>query len=189
MLLRNSLLALSLVLTAASAQEFKVGGKIADFNLQDPAGKDVTFHQLKGDLTVVTFVSVQCPISNDYNERMKAIYRDYQGKVNFLFVNSNHTEPVPAIAEHAKQVGFGFPVYKDVGNVVADRFGATVTPESYVIDKAGNIVYHGSIDDQRNPARVTSPRLRNALDALKAGQPITQAETKAFGCTIKRKRS
>ena len=188
-MLRNSLLALSLALTTLSAQEFKVGGKVADFKLQNPAGQDVTLQQLKGDITVITFVSVQCPISNDYNERMKAIYSDYQGKVNFLFVNSNHTEPASAVAEHAKQVGFAFPVYKDPGNVVADRFGATVTPESYVIDKAGHVVYHGSIDDQRNPARVTMQGLRQALNAVQSGQPIMPAETKAFGCTIKRKRS
>jgi peroxiredoxin len=187
--LRNSLLALSLALSAAYGQEFKVGGKVGDFKLQDLAGKEVTLGQLKGDVTVVTFVSVQCPISNDYNERMKAIYQAYQGKVNFVFVNSNHTEAAPAVAEHAKQVGFAFPVYKDVGNVVADRFGATVTPESFVIDKSGTIVYHGSIDDARNPARVTNPALRDAIEAVKAGKAVAQAETKAFGCTIKRKRS
>lgn len=185
----KNLLVFTLALSAAWSQEFKVGGKVADFKLQDPAGQEVSFNQLKGDVTVVTFVSVQCPISNDYNERMKAIYADYKGKVSFLFVNSNATEPAKAVAEHAKEVGFAFPVYKDVGNVVADRFGASVTPETYVIDKTGTIAYHGYIDDQRNPARVTTQGLRNAMDAVKAGKAVAQAETKAFGCTLKRKRT
>lgn len=188
-MLRNSLLALSFALSATYGQEFKVGGKVADFKLQDLAGKEVALSELKGDVTVLTFVSVQCPISNDYNERMNGIYKAYQGKVNFVFINSNHTEASPAVAEHAKQAGFAFPVYKDAGNVVADRFGATVTPESFVIDKAGTVVYHGSIDDARNPARVTNQALRNAIDAVKAGKAVAQSETKAFGCTIKRKRS
>jgi cytochrome oxidase Cu insertion factor (SCO1/SenC/PrrC family) len=171
------------------AQEFKVGGKVADFKVQDLSGKETSLAQLKGDVTVVTFVSVQCPISNDYNERMKAVFADYKGKVNFLFLNANHTEPAAAVAQHAKEVGFAFPVYKDGDNVVANRFGASVTPESYVIDKAGTLVYHGYIDDARNPARITNQGLRKALDAVLTGKAIEQAETKAFGCTIKKKRS
>lgn len=188
-MLRRVLAAVAVCAVAAFAQEFKVGGKVADFNVQDLAGKEISFAQLKGDVTVVTFVSVQCPISNDYNERMKAVFADYQGKVNFVFLNANHTESAAAVAQHAKEVGFKFPVYKDVDNVVANRFGASVTPESYVIDKAGTLVYHGYIDDARNPARITNQGLRKALDAVLAGKAVAQTETKAFGCTIKKKRS
>jgi peroxiredoxin len=187
-MLRNFLMAAGMA-ASLFAQEFKVGGKVADFKVQDLAGKEVALSQLKGDVTVVTFVSVQCPISNDYNERMKQVFADYKGKVNFLFLNANHTEAATAVAEHAKQVGFAFPVYKDAGNVVADRFGAGVTPETYVLDKSGTMVYHGSIDDARNPARVTNQGLRKALDAVLAGKAVEQAETKAFGCTIKKKRT
>ncbi len=171
------------------AQEFKVGGKVADFQLNDPIGRPVKFSALRGDLTVVMFVSVQCPISNDYNERMIALYNDYSAKgIKFVFLNANATESPTQILDHAKQVGFGFPVYRDPGNVVADRFGAQVTPESYVIDKSGTMLYHGAIDDARNPARVTAKGLRLALDAAMAGQPVATAETRAFGCTIKRVR-
>lgn len=171
-----------------AAQEFKVGGKIADFNVQDLNGKSVAYSQLKGDVTVVTFVSTKCPISNDYNERMKQVFADYKARVKFVFLNSNANEPAAEVEAHAKEVGFAFPVYKDASNTVADRFGATVTPESYVIDKTGTIVYHGYIDDARNPARVTTQGLRKAMDAALTGQAIGQAETKAFGCTIKRVR-
>jgi len=70
--------------------------------------------------------------------------------------------------------------------VTADRFGATVTPEAFVIDSAGVVRYHGSIDDSQNERRVGTQRLRSALDAVLAGRPPAQAETKAFGCSIKR---
>lgn len=70
--------------------------------------------------------------------------------------------------------------------MVADKFGATVTPETYVIDASGVIRYHGSIDDAQNVARVTTQRLRLALDAVLAGKEPPQTETKAFGCSIKR---
>jgi alkyl hydroperoxide reductase subunit AhpC len=89
------------------------------------------------------------------------------------------------VADHAK-ANFKFPVYKDADNVVADRFGAQVTPESFVIDKTGKIVYHGYIDDSRNASKVTDQGLRNALDAVLAGKTVAKAETKAFGCTLKR---
>ena len=69
---------------------------------------------------------------------------------------------------------------------MADRFEAQVTPESYVIDSSGILRYHGSINDDMNPARVHTQRLRLALDSLLAGKPVPATETKAFGCTIKR---
>ena len=160
---------------------------MADFNVNDPIGRPVKFSTLRGDVTVAMFVSVQCPISNDYNERIIALYNDYTAKgVKFVFLNANVTESPAQIMDHAKQVGFPFPVYRDQGNVVADRFGAQVTPESYVIDKAGTVLYHGAIDDARNPARVTSKGLRMALDAVIAAKPVATSETRAFGCTIKR---
>ena len=171
------------------AQEFKVGAKVADFNVNDAIGRPVKFSTLRGDITVVMFVSVQCPISNDYNERIIALHNDYTAKgVKFIFLNANATESPTQIINHAKQVGFPFPVYRDPGNVVADRFGAQVTPESYVIDKLGTVLYHGAIDDARNPVRVTAQGLRMALDAVMASRPVGTTETRAFGCTIKRVR-
>jgi len=65
-------------------------------------------------------------------------------------------------------------------------FNAQVTPETYVIDKQGTILYHGAIDDAPNEARVKKHSLRAALDEVLAGKSVTIAETKAFGCTVKR---
>lgn len=139
------------------------------------------------DVTVVTFISTQCPISNDYNDRMSALYQSYTAKgVKFYFLNANSTEPMNVMLEHKKSAGFPFPVYKD--ETAADLLGAQVTPESFVFDKAGKLVYHGYVDDARNAARVTNQGLRDALEATLAGKPVTKATTKAFGCTIKRAR-
>ena len=70
---------------------------------------------------------------------------------------------------------------------MADRFGATVTPRSLVMDATGVLRYHGYVDDSMNVSRVHTQGLRLALDAVPAGNAPPQAETKAFGCTIKRK--
>ena len=168
-------------------QEFKVGFPVKDFSVTQPDGTPAQFSNLKGNLTLVMFISVQCPVSNAYDDRMNALYQDYAPRgVKFIVINANRTEPAAAVQEHAREHGFQFTVYKDENNVVADRFGATVTPETYVIDSTGRIRYHGSIDDSQVVARVTSHRLALALDAVLAGKEPPLTETKAFGCSIKR---
>jgi hypothetical protein len=137
-------------------------------------------------ITVVTFISARCPISNSYNLRMQALYRDYSGRgVSFHFVNANANEPDGEVAAHAKQAGYPFPVERDPKDL-AGRFGADMTPTTFVIDGTGAVRYHGTIDDAQNEARVKHRYVRDALDALLAGKPVPVVETKAFGCTIKR---
>jgi peroxiredoxin len=162
-----------------------IGSAVPDFTVKTTGGDDVKYSSLAGKITVVTFIATQCPISNDYNERMQALYSDYSSRgVKFVFINSNRQESPAEVEEHAAKNGFSFKVYKDPGNVVADQFAAQVTPEAYVaVD--GKIVYHGRIDDARK-GEITDHSLRRALDAALAGKTPEKAETKAFGCTIKR---
>jgi peroxiredoxin len=168
-------------------QEFKLGSKVGDFTLHDLKGGAVPFSSLRGSTTVVVFVATKCPISNGYNERMNAVYRDYSPRgVKFVFVNANSNEPAAEVAEHAASHTLAFPVYKDDGNVVADLFGATVTPETFVMDAHGVLAYHGYIDDSLNAARIQNQGLRKALDAVLAGRAVAAPTTKAFGCTIKK---
>jgi hypothetical protein len=77
-------------------------------------------------------------------------------------------------------------VLHDLGNVIADRLEARVTPEVFVMDALGVLVYHGRIDDSRDPSKVTSHDLRNALDFLIADKTPTRQEQKPFGCAIAR---
>lgn len=177
---------LACALFSVAAGPVLPGERLDSITVQQLDGKAANF-RLAGAVTVIAFTSTKCPISNDYNDRMSAVYRDYSGKgVQFLFVNANGNEPAPEVVEHAKAAGFPFPVYKDEGNVLADQLGATVTPEIYVFDAAGVLRYHGQIDDSRNPARVKAHTLRAAVEEMLAGKPVSRVETKAFGCTIKR---
>src|ERR1044072_8319996 len=118
------LLCVSALAALASAQEFKPGSAVGDFGLTSVTGESVKYSALKGDTTVVIFVSTACPISNAYNDRMKAVYNDYAAKgVHFVFVNANITETGADVAAHAKAHSFPYAVYKDSG-AVADLFGA-----------------------------------------------------------------
>ena len=173
----------------AAAQGVQVGAMVPEFKLTGSDNREVTSRELRGRLAVVTFVSAQCPISNAYNDRMSALFKAYDpAKVAFLFVNSNVNESAADIADHSRQAGFPFSVIRDAESRLADHFGAMATPETFVIDAAGVLRYHGYIDDSQNPARVHNTGLKNAIDALVAGRPVAQPETKAFGCTIKRPR-
>jgi peroxiredoxin len=185
--MRVVLAASVLLCSVLFGQEYQVGSKVADFTVTDASGTPVKFSSLRGDTTVLIFVATQCPVSNAYNERMKTLYNDYSGKgVKFVFVNANSTEPATEVEQHATSHGFAFPVYKDNNNVVADKFGAQVTPETYVIDKSGVLRYHGYIDDSKDESKIQNRGLRTALDAVMSGGTVAKAETKAFGCTIKR---
>jgi peroxiredoxin len=165
-----------------------IGTTIDDFKLPDTDGAEHSLKSLTGkNGAVLIFISVQCPVSNGYNERMEKLAQDYEAKgVNVIGINSNATEPVTAVKSHAAEKHFTFTVLKDDGNKIADRLGATRTPETYVIDAGGKLVYHGRIDNSQNTANITSNDLREALDEMLAGKPISKTGGAAFGCSIKR---
>ena len=165
-----------------------VGTMIDDFNLPDADGASHSLASLKGkNGTVIIFIATKCPVSNAYNDRMEKVFEDYQAKgINVVGINSNSTEPAAEVKSHAAEKGLKFTILKDDGNKIADRLGAFATPEAYVLDAKGKLVYHGRIDNSRDPAGVESSDLREALNAVVAGKPVTKTEAKAFGCSIKR---
>jgi len=188
--MRQYLAGLGLALMASTASAgVAIGDTLEPFALKDAtSGKDVDLKSAAGQkATVLMFIATTCPISNAYNERMAALAKDYSGKgVAFVGINSNKQEPAEDVAAHAKEHGFSFPVLKDLDNVKADEFGARVTPEVFVYDTGWKLRYHGRIDDKKEVSEVSSKDLSVALDAVLAGKEVAVAETKAFGCSIKR---
>jgi peroxiredoxin len=165
-----------------------IGATIEDFSLPDTGGVDRALKAVKGkNGTVLLFISVQCPVSNGYNDRMEKLAQDYKAKgINVIGINSNVTEDAESVKNHASEKHLTFVILKDGGNKIADKLGATRTPEAYLLDANNKLVYHGRIDNSQNPAQIESNDLRNALDSLLAGKPIEKTEAKAFGCNIKR---
>lgn len=158
------------------------------FELPDAKGETRALADFRGEKgTVVLWVSTKCPVSNAYNSRMAALSGKYSAKgFRFVGVNSNRGEGREEIASHALDNGLDFPILKDKKNVVADTYGASVTPEVYVLDAEGVLRYHGRIDDSMNESAVSSKDLESVLDAMIAGEALPKTESKAFGCTIKR---
>jgi peroxiredoxin len=167
-----------------------IGATAPEIKLTTLDGKPFTLSEaVKGkNAVVLMFIATKCPYSNAYNDRMRDMAVAYNGQnVLFVGINSNKSEPAEEVGAHGKQHGFTFPLMKDPDNKVADLYAANHTPEIFVVDGAGKLRYHGRIDENyEEPAKVASPDLKNALDAIIASKPIAKAETKAFGCSIKR---
>ena len=165
-----------------------IGSVVGDFTLPDASGREHSLSLLKGPKgTVIIFVATKCPVSNAYNERMQKLAQEYRAKgIHVIGINSNSTEPAAEIKAHAAEKGLTFTILKDEGNRIADRLGAQVTPEAYLLDATGKLVYRGRIDNSRNGDSITSTELRDAVEAVLAGKPVEKAEVRAFGCSIKR---
>ena len=165
-----------------------IGSTIEEFSLPDVDGTERSSKSLAGkNGTVLIFIAVQCPVSNAYNERMAKLAEDYKAKgIAVIGINANVAEDAAAVKAHAAEHNLSFTILKDPGNKIADKLGASVTPEAYFLDAHNRLLYHGRIDNSRNPAQVETSDLRNALDAALGDKPVEKTEAKAFGCTIKR---
>jgi len=191
-LLRSSFLVAGILalVSSASAASLVIGDAAPDFTLTTLDGKPFSLTQAARSqkAVVLMFVATKCPYSNAYNVRMREMAAAYGPKgVLFVGINSNKTEPAEEARTHAKTNGHNFPIMKDPENKVADLYDAKRTPEIFIVDPERKVRYHGRIDENYEDAsKVTSPDLKNALDAMLSGKSVEKAETKAFGCTIKR---
>lgn len=170
----------------------KIGELVPGFTLRGVDGKT---HSLKDyrdkKAVVVVFSCNHCPTVKDYEERMVQIQKDYANRgVVLVAINPNDSINYPEdsfdnMVVRAREKHFNFPYLRDEDQSVARAFGAERTPEVFLIDSRGVLRYHGRIDDSRDPQKIKSHDLRNALDALLTGRPISVVETEPHGCTVK----
>ena len=142
--------------------------------------------------TLVIFSCNACPWVKAWEDRIAALGNEYRGNgVGVIAINSNDPAQVAEdgfeeMQRRAKERGFQFPYVVDATSQVAAAFGATRTPEAFLFDRTGKLVYHGAIDDNaKEPEKVESRYLRDALEAVVAGKDVALKETKSLGCTIK----
>ena len=168
-------------------EDLAVGATVDNFKLVDTNGAEKSFNDLKGkNGAILVFVSAQCPVVKQYNERISKFADDFAPKgINVIGINSNHTESLEWVKSHAAEK-YNFPVLIDKGNVLADKLGAEVTPETYYINEQNVLVYHGAIDNSRNGGNITENYLRDAVEANLSGKPVARKNANAFGCNIKR---
>ena len=159
---------------------------VPGFTVLNLKGQPQRYESFDGRITVVIFLSTRCPMSNAFNYRRNILYSDYQGRVDFLILDSNVNEPLDELRTYARDVGFNFPVFYDLDNQAANALGAHGTTETFVLDRKGVVRYRGPMEDSPNPERSRQKGLRLAIDAVLAGQPVPVAQARAIGCAIRR---
>jgi peroxiredoxin len=165
---------------------------IAPFKLRDHRGAWHSLDDYAGKkLVVVAFLGTECPLANRYAGRLSELAKEFEPKgVAFLGVISNQQDSIGKIAQLAKEQNVTFPLLKDVGNAVADRFEARRTPEVFVLDGKRIIRYRGRIDDQYGIGfarpKPTRRDLALALEELLADKAVSKPVTEAEGCRIGR---
>ena len=183
-----------LVAGMARADGIKLGDKapLADVKLKNVDGKELSIGEVAGKKgTLVIFSCNSCPFAQAWERRIVELGNTYrQQDVGVVMINANDPADRPAeeIEEMKKRVEdrrYEFPYVVDATSDVARAFGATRTPECYLFDKDGKLVYHGAVDDDKNGESVSKPWLRTALEAVVAGKEVADKESKAIGCGIK----
>jgi peroxiredoxin len=166
---------------------------LAQVKMKSVDGSDVTIAGIAGKHgTLVVFTCNHCPWAQAWQARVAAIGNAATGMgIGVVAINPNDPAAYPEDAyapmqERAKNLGLEFPYAVDATSEIARAFGATRTPEAFLFDSRGRLVYHGTVDDNaRDESAVKFAWLKDAVSAVAAGKPVPVAETKAFGCSIK----
>jgi peroxiredoxin len=165
----------------------KIGGPVPSFSVKDVNGKTAVALPAGKKGAAVFFLSVDCPTSIAYEERIARLASDPAYKdVQFLGLFPNQGERTEVIKLRADERKFPFPVARDMRNALANHFGVTVTPTVWALDAKGNAVYSGAIDDNQDAALVKQRYLKDALDSILGEKPVATSESRAVGCDLKK---
>lgn len=175
-----------------------LGSKAPSFSLPDAvSGRTFSLEELVSEkATVVMFICNHCPFVKHVQEQLVQLAQDYQPHgVSFIAINSNDAEAYPddspeKMKEVAEALGYPFPYLFDETQAVARDYQAACTPDFYLFDGERKLAYRGQLDDSRpeNGIPVTGQSLRNALDRVLEGKPVSSEQKPSIGCNIKWKK-
>lgn len=172
----------------------QIGDRIAPFSLTDYQGREWGLDELKGSKgLVIAFLGTQCPLAKQYTHRLIELQAQFHDQgIGLVAVDSNVQDSLSEMAAHARRFQWTSPFLKDPNQQIADRLGATRTPEVCVLDRDGVLRYRGRIDDQFGigyaKERATQNDLRDAIQSILDERPILVATSPAAGCLIGRVR-
>jgi thioredoxin-related protein len=166
-----------------------------DVKMKDITGTEVSFKdaQKKNGLLVM-FSCNTCPVVRGYQLRTLELSKYASGKeIGVILLNSNEAtrddgDSYNDMKDYAKGQHYNFNYVLDKNSEMADAFGANRTPEVFLFNKEGKLVYHGAIDNNpNNPDNVTRKHAIIAIDEMTGGKDISMKETRSVGCGIKRR--
>jgi thioredoxin-related protein len=165
-----------------------------EIKMKDISGKEVSFKDAtKKNGLLVMFSCNTCPVVRKYQSRTNEICKYAADKqIGVILLNSNEGsresgDSYDDMKDYGKENGYSWSYVVDKNSTMADAFGANRTPECFLFDKDGKLVYHGAIDDNSNgPDEVTRKHLRIAVDEIMSGKDVSMKVTRSVGCSIKR---
>jgi len=195
-----SLAGLALLASPAFAGQFNkvvsVGDKAPTFSgipaVQGDQDASLTLGDIKEDVVVLVFLGNHCPVVTAYEDRIIDFTNDYKGKsvkVVGVSVNDLDSDRLPAIKKYVKEKGSNYVYGYDESQQIGRAYGATNTPQFFVLDKDRVIRYLGAMDDNMKEEQVKKKYLRAAVDALLKGESVEISETQPKGCGVKYKRN
>lgn len=180
----------------SASEPLAIGSAIPDANLKMATvnGEQVSLNDArKNNGLLVMFSCNTCPVVVSNQSRTNEICEYALSKdIGVILLNSNEgarpgNESMDAMKAYAKEQGYNWVYALDKDNTLADAFGANRTPECFLFDGNGKLVYHGAIDDNpQNASSVNRKHLQIAIDEITAGKKIEIEKTRSIGCTIKR---
>ena len=188
------ILAAAIVAMPAMAGDgVSVGDTAPDFALSDTAGNEVSLSDFKGKIVVLEWLNPDCPFVQRHYKAgtMKDLAARYEDDdVVWLTINSTHYMDAEANAKFKADNGLPYTILVDQDGKVGHLYGAKTTPHMYIIDGSGALVYIGAIDDDPRGSKGEAAvnYVAMALDETVAGQAVTTAETKPYGCSVKYKK-
>jgi len=191
-----SLAVLALVASPAFAGKYNkvvsVGDKAPAFSgipaVQGTEDTSLTLSDIKNDVVVLVFLANHCPVVTAYEDRIIDFANDYKGKgvkVIGVAVNDIPQDKLDGIKDRVKTKGYNYVYGYDETQQIGKAYGATVTPQFFVLDKDRVIRYTGAMDDSQKEDSVSKKYLRDAVDSLLKGESIEVTETQAKGCSVK----
>lgn len=189
----TSVFAVVVALVAATscqaAPKLEIGAKAPDFSGVGVDGKEYDLASFKDAKAVVlVFTCNHCPVAKAYEDRLIELQKDYKKKdvqVVALSVNDRDDDRLPAMKKRAKEKGFNFPYIYDESQESGRAYGATCTPHVFLLGPERKVAYQGAIDDNNNPKKAEKHYLRDAIDAVLAGEEVPVKVTRQRGCSIK----
>lgn len=178
-------------------EELKIGSPIPspDIKMKDITGKQISFNdaKMKNGLLVV-FSCNTCPwVIKNQKVANEAYHYALSKNIGVIVLNSNEggrrgNDSKVRMKEYAKQQNYQWPYVIDENSIMADAFGAKVTPECYLFNEEMKLVYHGAItNNPKTPSESTRAHLKVAIDEVADGKEVSMVTSKAMGCNINRK--
>lgn len=167
---------------------------LLDQAMKDVSGKMISVKDaMKQNGVLVMFSCNTCPYVIKNQSRTKEIAAFAKANnIGIILLNSNEAQrggddSYAAMQAYAKKEGYDFPYVIDANHQQADAYGATRTPELFLLDAKGLLVYKGAIDDSpADIAKVNRIHAKEAIKELVGGKSISIKESRSVGCSIKR---